>query len=109
MWFEICFKWFDLNTDTLLKSFFSDILAKKTIVTASLRCVDAWLSNLSAAPILLWMCLGDYWWLSPPTDYQMTVSSVKALFLYTPSPPAKEASVHDPQVKHSVCFFVGLW
>lgn len=39
---------------------------------------------------------------SPPTDYQKTANSVKALFLYTPSPPAKEASVHDPEVKHNV-------
>lgn len=35
-------------------------------------------------------------------DCQKTVSSVKALFLYTPSPPAKEASAHDPAVKHKV-------
>lgn len=43
----------------------------------------------------------------PPIDYQKTVSSVKALFLYKLSPPAKEASVHDPEVKHHVkgnCF-----
>lgn len=40
--------------------------------------------------------------LPSPTDYQKTVNSVKALFLYTPCPPAKEASVHDPGVKHSV-------
>lgn len=40
--------------------------------------------------------------LPPPTDCQKTVSSVKALFLYTPSPPTKEASVRDPTVKHKV-------
>lgn len=40
--------------------------------------------------------------LPPPTDYQKTTNSVKALFLYTPSPPAKEASVYDPEVKHNV-------
>lgn len=38
----------------------------------------------------------------PPTDCQKTASSVKALFLYTLSPPTKEASARDPAVKHKV-------
>lgn len=38
----------------------------------------------------------------PLIGCQKTASSVKALFLYTPSPPTKEASVRDPTVKHKV-------
>lgn len=37
----------------------------------------------------------------PPTDCQKTASSVKALFLYTASPPAKEASARDPAANAS--------
>lgn len=85
--------------------------------------VHAWLTILSAAvmlSILLWMLVPVCWGMiiitmlvktmavmmidAPfplPTDCQKTTSSAKALFLYTPSPPAKEASVRDPTVKQS--------